>query len=80
MDKPTSDLETIIADLYESEINASISWFWSAGVEVELGGDPLNGYEAEEQVNTFAEATAWLRDQAIRLYPHSEFAWKYGAF
>ena len=28
MDKPMSDLEEILSALYESEINASISWLW----------------------------------------------------
>jgi hypothetical protein len=29
---------------------------------------------------TFAEAAAWLRDQACMHYPDSEFARKYGGF
>jgi hypothetical protein len=58
-----SYLEEILQALYDSEINASISWLWDGGIDVKLG-DELNGYHAEGQVSTFAEATAWLRDQA----------------
>ena len=76
MDKPMSDLEEILRALYESEINASISWVWDGGINVELG-DPLNGYAANDKVSTFAEATAWLRDQACKHYPDSEFARKW---
>jgi len=79
MDKPMSDLEEILRALYESEINASISWLGDGGIDVELG-DPLNGYDADGKVSTFAEATAWLRDQACRHYPDSEFARKYRRF
>jgi len=59
MDKPMSDLEEILRALYESEINASISWVWDGGINLELG-DPLNGYAANDKVSTFAEATAWF--------------------
>jgi hypothetical protein len=79
MDKPMSDLEEILSALYESEINAAISWLGDGGIDVELG-DPLNGYDADGKVSTFAEATAWLRDQACRHYPDSEFARKCGGF
>ena len=79
MDKPMSDLEKILRALYESEINVSISWVRDNGIDVELG-DPLNGYDASDKVSTFSEATAWLRDQACKHYPDSEFARKYGGF
>jgi hypothetical protein len=60
MDKPMN-LEELLQALYDSEINASISWLWDGGIEVALG-DELNGYEAEGQVSTVAEAAVWLRD------------------
>ena len=69
MDKPMSDLEEILRALYESEINASISWVWDGGINVELG-DPLNGYDANDKVSTFAEATASHR--AARTLPHGQ--------
>ena len=79
MDKPMSDLEEILSALYESEINASISWLWDGGIDVMLG-DELSGYKGDGKVSAFAEATAWLRDQACQHYPDSGFARKYGGF
>jgi hypothetical protein len=66
------DLEEILRALYESEINVSISWVRDNGIDVE--------YDASDKVSTFSEATAWLRDQACKHYPDSEFARKYGGF
>jgi hypothetical protein len=48
---------------------------WDGGIDVKLG-DALNGYDAKSKVSTFAEAAAWLRDQACTHYPDSEFASK----
>ena len=42
-------------------------------IELKLG-DPLNGYKAEGRVGTVTEIAEWLRDQAIKHYPSSEFA------
>jgi hypothetical protein len=78
-DRRGLDIEAILNDLYASEINASISWLWDGRIDVKLG-DPMNGYKAEDKVSTFAEAAAWLRDQACTHYPDSEFAHKYGGF
>jgi hypothetical protein len=77
LDRGGIDIEAILGDLYESEINASISWFWDNRIDVKLG-DPLNGYDGEGKVDTVAEAVFWLRDQACTLYPDSKFAGKYG--
>jgi hypothetical protein len=79
LDRGGIDIEAILSDLYESEINVSMSWFWDGGIDVKIG-DPLNGYRAESKVVTVAEVVFWLRDQACTLYPDSEFARKYGGF
>jgi hypothetical protein len=47
-----SNLEEILASLYASEINASISWLWDGDIDVKLG-DALNGYKVEGKVGTF---------------------------
>jgi hypothetical protein len=73
-----SDLEEILVSLYASAINASISWIWDGDIDVKLG-DHLSGYKAEGQVGTFTEAADWLRDQAVRHYPSSEFARQFAA-
>lgn len=72
----TPNLSELLTDLYKSEINVSISWFWDAGINLALGDD-LNGYEAEVQVATLAEAAEWLRAKAVEHYPDSVFAKKY---
>jgi hypothetical protein len=73
-----SDLEEILISLYASAINASISWIWDGDIDVKLG-DPVNGYKVEGRVGTVTEVAEWLRDQAIRHYPSSEFARQFAA-
>jgi hypothetical protein len=51
----TPNLSELLTDLYDSEVNVSLSWFWDAGIDLALGDD-LNGYEAKVQVATLAEA------------------------
>jgi hypothetical protein len=67
MDKPMN-LEDVLQDLYDSEINVAISWLWDGGIDIGLG-DELNGYVADGQVRTVAEAAAWLRDHACPALP-----------
>jgi hypothetical protein len=84
----TINVGEILDDLYASEINVEISWFWDGGIDVKIGGrgisvrlgDRLNGYGAKGKVKTITEAAVWLRDQACQHYPDSEFARKYGGF
>jgi hypothetical protein len=84
-----SDLEEILVSLYASAISVSISWIWDGDIDVKLG-DPLNGYKAEDTtmsrrarrgdtVGTVTEVAEWLRDQAVRHYPSSEFARQFAA-
>jgi disulfide oxidoreductase YuzD len=37
-------------------------------------GDAVNGIVAEAVVGSAQEAAEWLRANAVRRYPHSEFA------
>ena len=60
-------------DLYDSEINFSISCFWDGGFEVKLG-DLRNGFEAQTRVETWDEIEPWLRAEALLRYPESRFA------
>lgn len=43
-------------EIYDSEINVSISWFWDGGIDVKLG-DEMNGYKADTQVATAGNAS-----------------------
>lgn len=63
----------VLQDLYDSEINCSMSSFWDGGYEFKLG-DHANGYSATETFHIFAEGVDWLIDRAIIHYPESDFA------
>jgi hypothetical protein len=65
------DLSEILADLDASGIDVSISWASDKGIEVDLG------VAAAGLMATAATAAEWLRAQAIRHYPDSEFATKH---
>lgn len=74
----------IFQELYDSEINFSISTFWDGGFSVRLGGfavklgDEMNGYRAETTaLPTWIAVNNWLRSEAIKAYPDSKFAQKY---
>jgi len=64
---------SILQRLYDSEINFEVAGFYDAGFDVRLG-DARNGFIAEGKVETWAEAEAWLRDQARAHFPDSKFA------
>jgi hypothetical protein len=64
---------SILQGLYESEINCSISSGWDSGWAVKLG-DQATGYKAEGMFVNLLDAARFLREQAIRHYPHSVFA------
>ena len=53
------DLASELQRIYDSEINAEITWFWDGGFTVSLG-DKMNGFLAEEDVNSVAEILPWL--------------------
>jgi len=67
-------LETVLRDLYASEISASISWIWDGGFRVTLGSPELAVGWA---LPTPGAAVEWLKQQAILHYPDSDFARKY---
>ncbi|MGX9575417.1 hypothetical protein [Mesorhizobium sp. f-mel] len=68
---------SVMQDLYHSEINVSVSWFWDGGIEVKLG-DPLNGFVAEDRVQCWGQVEPWLRDKAIEHFPDSLRFWLLG--
>lgn len=72
------DTLQIVADMHDSEISAEIAWLYD-GVWAAKLGDPINGYLAEATASSLAEAAIWLRTEAVRRYPDSVFAKRYGA-
>jgi len=56
-----------MTNLYESEINCSISCFWDNNWDVKLG-DEMNGFVAEDNFRTLAEAAEFspqIRAEAL---------------
>jgi hypothetical protein len=61
------DLELELQRIYDSEINVQIGWFWDGGITVRLG-DKMNGYEAEEMVNSVADILPWMQEAIAHFY------------
>jgi len=64
---------SILTELHNSEISASIATFFDGAWTVKLG-DKLNGFKAEASVDSEAAAYEWLERAAIEYYPESRFA------
>lgn len=64
---------SILQQLYDSEINATIGWFWDSGFDLAIG-DTMNGFKERGRVDTWEEVEVWLADKAIEHYPDSDFA------
>lgn len=62
----------ILQQLYNSEINFSISTFWDGGFDFKLG-DEMNGFVKEANFRSFEEGIAWLIEAAKAQYPNSLF-------
>jgi hypothetical protein len=67
---------SLIQDLHDSEINCATQTFFDGVFQAKLG-DPLNGFSAEANLDSWEELENWLRKTAIEKYPDSEFAKKY---
>ena len=64
---------SVFQELYDSEINFSISVLWDGGFEVKMG-DNLNGFDAEATLPCWSEVESRMTQTATRLYPLSKFA------
>lgn len=62
----------LLTDLYDSEINLSISWLWDGGYDIKIG-DEMNWYRAESCFDNLDEAEIWITENIKRLYPNSFF-------
>jgi hypothetical protein len=67
------ELGATIEALYESEINCSVTTFWSAGIDVKLD-DEMNGFVAEKECKTASEAAEFLDRAAREKFPDSSYA------
>ena len=68
-------LQDTLRDLYNSELNFSISCLWDGGIDVKLG-DEMNGFAAENNfgLDALDQIAPWMEREAIRLWPGSTFA------
>ena len=62
--------ERILDQLCASQIAGSISWIWDAGFYAAIG-EPKRAEKSS--ASSAGEVLDWLRNQAIRIYPGSEF-------
>jgi hypothetical protein len=65
----------IFQELYDSGIDVSIAFMAGAGFLVELGMD--GAMIDARHVRSYAEASRWLKQAAIRHYPFSAFGRKH---
>jgi hypothetical protein len=64
---------SVLQDLYDSEINFTISTLWDAGFEVKLG-DPLNGFVVEETLAQWNDVVPLAGSASDPALPDSAFA------
>lgn len=62
----------ILQQLYDSEINFSISTFWDAGFDWKLG-DEINGWLEQGQCNSLDAAAIALSVASKKYFPNSLF-------
>ncbi len=64
---------TVMDDLHASEINFRVISFYDGGFAASIGGDEIEGYQANEKgLADWAAVEAWLIYRALELYPQSE--------
>jgi hypothetical protein len=72
-----SNTTKILQDLYDSEINFSITTLWDGGMEFKLG-DMMNGFDTPmNAIYNFDEGVEYLKGRAISEYPDSTFTRNY---
>ncbi len=62
-----------LQDLYDSELNFTVSTLWDGGFQVKLG-DEMNGFVAEATFWHWGQVEQWLVAEAINRWPESDFA------
>ena len=63
-----ADLAIELQRIYDSEINLRIDWLWDGGIRVALG-DEMNGFVAEESVDSVAGACALVASSDSSFLP-----------
>ena len=76
VDTLTFDISNILQDIYDSEINLTISWFWDEGINIVIG-DNTNGIRKARNFDTIRQALSYLAVAVSEMYPDSDFARKW---
>jgi hypothetical protein len=63
-----ADLAIELQRIYDSEINLRIDWLWDGGIRAVLG-DEMNGFVAEENVDSVTGLVPWLQAAIAHFYP-----------
>jgi len=59
----------MLQEIYDREVNISITTFWDSGYTVMLG-DNMNGFVAEgDNFDTFEDAVVFLREELDKHFP-----------
>lgn len=74
-------MEKLLQDIYNSEINIRIEWFWDWGFDLYIW-DEMNWYKEtpmkdNNHFSTLDELCNYLKVRLCELYPNSSFAKKY---
>jgi len=69
-------LQRVLRDLYDSEINVSISSDWDCGHRVQLG-DMRNGFKVSASFIDSPDVASELIRMTMEHYPESDFSKKY---
>lgn len=67
------DLAQELQKIYDIEMNIRIGWFWGGGITLRLG-DEMNGYLAEETVQSVADILPCLQEAIAHFFPTSTYA------
>jgi hypothetical protein len=84
-ERPSLSLQRVIEALHDSEINVGMQSFCFSGLQVWIG-DELNGIKARGRLERGHNGQwlgdgavgLWLHRTALRLYPDSDYARRYG--
>jgi len=62
------DYLKMLEEIYDREVNISITTFWDGGYTAKLG-DEMNGFVAEGMFDTFEDAVIFLRSELDKHFP-----------
>jgi hypothetical protein len=70
----SDEVAVVLQRLSDSEVPFSINTFIDGHFDVVLARNARGDRVASASLRTIEEATEWLRNQVVSMYPNSEFA------